>query len=85
MKYEVKTYTKFELKTREEILGCPHGLYKVFWSSGGFSLAAIGSLRDGQRWIAPTNWICLGKSEGFLEEQLKEIKSMHLLMERKAL
>lgn len=36
-----------------------HGLYKVHWKSsegGGTSLASVGSLYDGSRWLAPTNW-----------------------------
>lgn len=36
-----------------------HGLYRIFWkeSQGGkSSLAAVGSMHDGQRWIAPVNW-----------------------------
>ncbi len=33
------------------------GLYRVHWKSGGSSLAAIGMGANGNRWIAPTNWI----------------------------
>lgn len=33
------------------------GLYRLYWKSGGFSFAAVGQLRDGTRWFAPTNWI----------------------------
>lgn len=33
-----------------------HGLYRLFWKSGGMSEAAVGSLHDGRRWFAPTNW-----------------------------
>lgn len=33
-----------------------HGLYRVFWKSGGSSLAAIGVTDDGGRWLAPINW-----------------------------
>ncbi|KFL31720.1 hypothetical protein JP75_06505 [Devosia riboflavina] len=33
------------------------GLYRVHWKSGGTSLAAIGMMSDGNRWIAPTNWL----------------------------
>lgn len=36
------------------------GLYRVFWKSGGSSLAAIGILSNGDRWIAPTNWVTPG-------------------------
>ncbi len=40
--------------------GLPLGLHRVFWKSGGSSLAAIGMLSDGRRWIAPTNWLSPG-------------------------
>lgn len=33
-----------------------HGLYRVYWKSGGTSLAAIGVTYDGGRWLAPINW-----------------------------
>jgi len=33
-----------------------HGLYKVYWKSGGNSLAALGYYVDGEMWIAPINW-----------------------------
>lgn len=33
------------------------GLYRVFWKSGGSSMAAIGGDASGGRWIAPSNWI----------------------------
>lgn len=32
------------------------GLYKVFWKSGGYSLASIGQDHDGNLWVAPCNW-----------------------------
>lgn len=38
----------------------PLGLYRVHWKSGGSSLAAIGMMENGDRWIAPTNWITPG-------------------------
>lgn len=34
-----------------------HGLYRVYWKSGGSSLASVGSDDSGKRWLAPTNWI----------------------------
>lgn len=33
------------------------GLYRVYWVSGGWSLVAIGVCRNGDWWIAPTNWV----------------------------
>lgn len=32
------------------------GLYRVYWKSGGSSLAAVGMTYDGGRWLAPINW-----------------------------
>jgi len=42
-------------KTEVQKLG--HGLYKIYWKTGGQSNAAVGSMPNGDRWIAPTNWI----------------------------
>ena len=33
-----------------------NGIYRLWWKSGGSSLAAVGSLHSGTRWFAPTNW-----------------------------
>ncbi|MHA2279531.1 MAG: hypothetical protein ACXAC5_01380 [Promethearchaeota archaeon] len=33
------------------------GLYRVFWRSGGSSLASVGITADGGRWLAPINWV----------------------------
>ena len=47
-KYEgIKEYTKEDPSL---------GLYQIYWESGGSSLAAIGMDREGNRWMAPTNW-----------------------------
>jgi hypothetical protein len=32
------------------------GVYRLFWHSGGCSVAAVGMLHDGSRWYAPANW-----------------------------
>jgi hypothetical protein len=32
------------------------GLYRLYWNSGGFSLASVGGLHNGTRWFAPANW-----------------------------
>jgi hypothetical protein len=34
----------------------PLGIYRVYWQSGGSSLASVGMDYAGKRWIAPTNW-----------------------------
>lgn len=42
--------------TKREAQKLDHGLYRIYWKSGGVSEAAVGSLYDGTRWFAPTNW-----------------------------
>lgn len=42
--------------TRDDARQLEHGIYRLFWKSGGSSLAAVGSLHDGTPWFAPTNW-----------------------------
>ena len=42
--------------TQDEARELPLGLYRIFWKTGGSSLAAVGQLYDGTRWFAPTNW-----------------------------
>jgi hypothetical protein len=34
-----------------------HGVYRIFWKTGGHSVAAVGSDKSGRRWCVPTNWI----------------------------
>lgn len=34
-----------------------HGIYEIYWKSGGSSLAAIGYNTKGSNWIAPCNWV----------------------------
>lgn len=41
----------------EDLKKPPFGLYRVYWADGGSSIAAIGQDSNGDRWIAPTNWI----------------------------
>ena len=43
------------MRTRE-VNKLKHGLYKIYWCSGGFSICAMGGDRNGDRWIASTNW-----------------------------
>lgn len=33
------------------------GFYKLHWTSGGTSYAAVGVTEYGGRWIAPCNWV----------------------------
>jgi hypothetical protein len=48
----IKVYTKFKTVDRLD-----QGLYRVYWVTGGSSLAAAGQLKDGKQWLAPTNWV----------------------------
>lgn len=32
------------------------GVYRLYWKSGGSSVAAVGMLYDGAKWYAPANW-----------------------------
>lgn len=41
---------------KDEVDKLEHGVYIINWKSGGQSLAAVGSLNNGTRWYAPTNW-----------------------------
>lgn len=42
--------------TQKEAKALPHGIYNLFWKTGGSSVAAVGMLYDGRRWFAPINW-----------------------------
>ena len=66
---------------KDEVQKLPHGLYKIFWKSkygGGSSLAAVGSLYNGDRWMAPTNWTGKISVIGFGEswEKVKKVKKI---------
>jgi hypothetical protein len=43
--------------TKQAVQKLPLGLYRIFWKSGGSSLAAVGNDYAGKRWFAPVNWI----------------------------
>lgn len=40
----------------DEVNQLEHGIYRIYWLSGGSSLASVGSLHSGRRWFAPANW-----------------------------
>lgn len=63
----------------EEMLKCPFGLYEIFWESGGSSLASVGNMSNGDRWIAPTNWTGEITVTGTIKEKINEIDRMVLL------
>jgi hypothetical protein len=41
---------------QKEVKELENGLYKIYWKSGAKSLAAVGQLYNGDKWLAPTNW-----------------------------
>ena len=43
--------------TKQESMQLTPGIYRIHWTEGGSSLAAIGMGMDGSRWLAPTNWV----------------------------
>jgi hypothetical protein len=51
-----------------------HGLYKIWWKSGGASLAAVGSKMNGERWMACTSWISDGTASWPMVKKVKRIK-----------
>lgn len=67
--------------TKEEVKKLNHGLYKVYWKSGGSSLAAVGSLHDGGRWLAPCNWSSADKMT-FDSSYWKIVKSVTLITDK---
>ncbi len=45
--------------TQEEVGTLKNGVYRVYWKDthgGGCSVAAVGGMHNGQRWLAPSNW-----------------------------
>jgi len=42
--------------TEDQVRQLPLGLYRVYWLSGGMSVAAVGMDSAGNHWLAPTNW-----------------------------
>lgn len=59
-----------------------HGLYRVYWYSGGVTLAAVGSNAQGQRWLAPTNWVRLDHDTQFNTEAWGLIERVELVERR---
>lgn len=46
--------------TTKQVQQLNHGFYVIFWKKscgGGYSYAAVGSMSNGNRWMAPTNWV----------------------------
>jgi hypothetical protein len=41
----------------EEVKQLVNGIYRIYWKSGGSSLASVGVTFNGGRWLAPINWV----------------------------
>jgi hypothetical protein len=66
----------------EELNDIPFGLYKIYWneeSEGGTSIASVGNMHDGVRWIAPTNWTSKDSPIGRMDKFRDSIEKMELL------
>lgn len=59
-----------------EIHKLKFGVYRVWWKSGGSSVASLGYFSDGRRWLAPSNWITLLDD---YEDVWKDIRKMTFL------
>jgi hypothetical protein len=55
------------------------GAYKIYWKSGGSSIATIGMTWDGGRWIAPSNWIQPVSWEKDVADTIRKISSVTLI------
>jgi hypothetical protein len=65
----------------EDVQKLHHGLYKIYWKTGGTSLAAVGSRPNGDRWIAPCNWVN-GVSTTWGERNVwREVEKVKLIRE----
>ena len=45
------------MMTDDDVAALRHGVYRIHWRSGGFSVAAVGHTASGEKWFAPANWI----------------------------
>jgi len=62
--------------------GLKHGIYKIYWISGGSSLAAIGFTHDGTNWFACCNWTSESNTApSVASTKWAEVKSIELLIE----
>lgn len=43
--------------TKKQAKSLTLGVFRLYWKSGGSSVAAVGMDRAGERWMAPSNWI----------------------------
>jgi hypothetical protein len=65
---------------RSEVNALEYGLYIIFWKSGGNSLAAVGGMESGERWIAPCNWLHPASLPTIARISWKKVKRVVLVM-----
>lgn len=82
-KLNEKLETKEISETHKKLWSCAtnfnpktlrHGLYRIYWKSGGSSIASIGSLSDGTRWYAPTNWITVPSTDWKIVRRIEKFQ-----------
>jgi hypothetical protein len=54
--------------TKEQVKALPCGIYKIYWVGGGTSVAALGMKRNGNKWLAPTNWMSPTRKQNIWEK-----------------
>lgn len=62
-----------------EVQELKHGLYRVHWTTGGESLAAVGSDSRGKRWLAPTNWLMEGLNHTDYQKTWRWVEKVELI------
>lgn len=46
---------------KREVAKLDPGIYRVYWKTGGYSIAAVGVMGNGEKWLAPLNWISVAQ------------------------
>ena len=65
-----------------EVQNLDHGLYMIYWKSGGESLAAVGSMANGDRWMSPINWVTPGTDSIKYWHQVEKVDFLGLMPSR---
>jgi len=74
--FDVEALSETDLA--EQMRRQPTGVYRLFWHSGGCSVAAVGMLDDGSRWYAPANWTSSG-ADGVASADWSPVKFAELI------
>lgn len=67
--------------TQEEVQKLSHGVYWLYFSGDGRCLASVGSLHDGRRWYACSNWTSKDRS-GVVSTDWELVEWVELIMAR---